>query len=730
MLDGSDVQLRLTNNYNNKIFTDFYTYTDGNLLINPQNNGNAKNAGIGLTTSTLPTEMLDVAGDARIRTIPSGTPVTNDFLIYGEKSGAANNGKLHGLLFTGSATQELCGDGNWRTRLSACSGSGGTANQIAKFTAGFDICNSTIWENSTSDFNVGIHTTTPRYKFHSIETGMFSHAALSSAITQYVVRPYPLAVESYNTGTTAGYTGFSVFGGSGSSHKDELNIFVDDNNITCFTNRGNLTNFYYEPTNPAYANVSMLGFNPAGSSTLIMDDFSISHYTAPTPFTNTRFYVESQDHGNTIVAYAGWINNKSNDNVTSNASSYGLKAESDNEHDQVNMSNIGADCIGGNASSLNIGIVATANNTCANCSTATSIAGRFNASGPHNNIGTQITIQNNTSTGKNHTGADITVANNGDNAVQTGSNVYIWSYGNSSENIGYKAIINDNNATTNQGGYFDVWQAGTSTTEGIFARIPAVSCTSSCTQFAGHFSGPVLVQSTPIFSDSALKQNIQPIQKPLSLLDSINPKTYEFNKNAIPQLWLPDGTHYGLIAQDVESVFPQFVSNATEPALKDTAGNIIYPAKNFKALNYNEFIPILIASVKSQQVLIDTLTSQLSSLQTLVNGCCGAARPGQSENGHSETITLKNITTIILDQNVPNPFKDQTDIRYSLTDDVKSATMLFYDNSGHVLQTVDLKERGQGVIHIYAPDLSSGIYTYSLIADGKVIETKRMVKSK
>jgi hypothetical protein len=43
---------------------------------------------------------------------------------------------------------------------------------------------------------------------------------------------------------------------------------------------------------------------------------------------------------------------------------------------------------------------------------------------------------------------------------------------------------------------------------------------------------------------------------------------------------------------------------------------------------------------------------------------------------------------------------------------------------------VDVKEKGKGQLNVFAADLSSGVYTYSLIADGKLIETKKMVCNK
>ena len=83
---------------------------------------------------------------------------------------------------------------------------------------------------------------------------------------------------------------------------------------------------------------------------------------------------------------------------------------------------------------------------------------------------------------------------------------------------------------------------------------------------------------------------------------------------------------------------------------------------------------------------------------------------------------------IILNQNVPNPFAEQTTIRYFIPDEVNRAQIFFYDNNGDILKVVDLNVKGAGQLNVFAADLGSGMYTYSLIADGKVIETKKMIK--
>ena len=55
---------------------------------------------------------------------------------------------------------------------------------------------------------------------------------------------------------------------------------------------------------------------------------------------------------------------------------------------------------------------------------------------------------------------------------------------------------------------------------------------------------------------------------------------------------------------------------------------------------------------------------------------------------------------------------------------------MFTDMSGDIIKEVPITEKGQGQLNVFAPDLTSGIYTYYIIVDGKTIYTKKMVKTK
>jgi frataxin-like iron-binding protein CyaY len=60
------------------------------------------------------------------------------------------------------------------------------------------------------------------------------------------------------------------------------------------------------------------------------------------------------------------------------------------------------------------------------------------------------------------------------------------------------------------------------------------------------------------------------------------------------------------------------------------------------------------------------------------------------------TVTLSNQASIILNQNDPNPFAQNTTITYSIPDEVKRTTLI-YDNNGTILKTITINEKGQAV---------------------------------
>jgi hypothetical protein len=92
----------------------------------------------------------------------------------------------------------------------------------------------------------------------------------------------------------------------------------------------------------------------------------------------------------------------------------------------------------------------------------------------------------------------------------------------------------------------------------------------------------------------------------------------------------------------------------------------------------------------------------------------------------SQDIELGN-DAIALSQNFPNPFDESTVVNYFIPEDVADAQIRFTDVLGNVIKTVSIQNRGEGSLNISTPNLRKGVYTYSIIADGRVIESRKMI---
>ena len=76
----------------------------------------------------------------------------------------------------------------------------------------------------------------------------------------------------------------------------------------------------------------------------------------------------------------------------------------------------------------------------------------------------------------------------------------------------------------------------------------------------------------------------------------------------------------------------------------------------------------------------------------------------------------------------PNPFGDGTTVKYYVPDNAGNAQIVFYDEFGTQLKTFAITETGNGQLNITAGSLAAGTYSYSLLINGKAVDTKKMIK--
>lgn len=79
-------------------------------------------------------------------------------------------------------------------------------------------------------------------------------------------------------------------------------------------------------------------------------------------------------------------------------------------------------------------------------------------------------------------------------------------------------------------------------------------------------------------------------------------------------------------------------------------------------------------------------------------------------------------------QNAPNPYAEYTVIPFYIPETISNARMIISDVHGTPVDEIMIYSRGEGSLEFNQGDLNSGTYFYTLILDGKQLESKVMVK--
>ena len=226
------------------------------------------------------------------------------------------------------------------------------------------------------------------------------------------------------------------------------------------------------------------------------------------------------------------------------------------------------------------------------------------------------------------------------------------------------------------------------------------------------FNYDVKAKGVLLYSDSRLKKNVASIDGLSESLSEITPVSYTLvepaekasdGKSAV-KAKETDRVRYGFVAQEIQEIFPDLVAVDEE---------------GYLAVDYIGFIPILVDAVRNLQGKVE---SQEQLIEDLLNGNATPQRMAQAGiNDLEGTVVAR------LYQNVPNPFNSTTTIKCDLPQSVASAEIYVFDLQGKFLMKESVADRGNASVTISAESLPAGLYIYSLIADGREIDSKRMI---
>jgi len=121
-----------------------------------------------------------------------------------------------------------------------------------------------------------------------------------------------------------------------------------------------------------------------------------------------------------------------------------------------------------------------------------------------------------------------------------------------------------------------------------------------------HVEGDIAVTGSIITpSDRRLKEDIKPIADALTIVSSLQPKSYLYKEEQVDAYGLSDKQQYGLIAQELEEILPTLI---TQQAIVTEDG------KSYKGVEYAQLIPILTQAIKElNEELVDVKEEKVKS---------------------------------------------------------------------------------------------------------------------
>jgi hypothetical protein len=230
-------------------------------------------------------------------------------------------------------------------------------------------------------------------------------------------------------------------------------------------------------------------------------------------------------------------------------------------------------------------------------------------------------------------------------------------------------------------------------------------------------------------SDGRFKRDIKEDISGLSFINQLRPVSYTLDADAFDKFLgiendarLPSSERkiskqrqVGFVAQEVEAIVKKqgIVFSGVETPQNE---------KDPYSIRYSEFVVPL---VKAVQELSAKLEQQNIAHQEQI----AELKQQLSKYEQTETGTSGPTGSRLL-QNTPNPFSTDTEIKMTLSESTRYASLVIYNLEGKQLKNLQVNERGNTSVKISGNELDAGMYLYTLIIDGKVADTKRLILTK
>ena len=238
-----------------------------------------------------------------------------------------------------------------------------------------------------------------------------------------------------------------------------------------------------------------------------------------------------------------------------------------------------------------------------------------------------------------------------------------------------------------------------------------------------HVAGDISYAGGILVSDKRLKTNIQRYTSGLDEL--MNVKSYTYNYNGMAEID-SDKLQFGVMAQEFQQVEPDAVTswkyNETDYETDEVLSSEDYLAVNPASIQY-----MVVNAVQEQQEIIESQQNQIEDLNQKIDDLSAKLELLLESN---TSLHINDTDKGALSQNYPNPFNENTAIGYYIPESAKNSEIRFFDITGKLIETKEIRELGKGEMDVEITSNTSGVYSYQLVIDNIVVDTKKMTLTK
>ena len=232
-----------------------------------------------------------------------------------------------------------------------------------------------------------------------------------------------------------------------------------------------------------------------------------------------------------------------------------------------------------------------------------------------------------------------------------------------------------------------------------------------------------------VVSDGRFKINVEEDVAGLDFIKALRPVSYNLDRRKIRAFTgNTRATNTDVSKKTIGFIAQEVAQLVEEHKYMFTGVKTPENEKDHYGLKYAEFVVPLVKAVQEQQQLIEglqqeneALKERMEALENPVNSSLpgGAFLQGKDAGVQAEGFALY--------QNTPNPFNRTTRITALIPDAVQEARIVIYNLQGLELESYAIPGRGNISLEISGGHFPSGIYLYALLADDRVIDTKKMI---